>query len=97
MAPEMDVPSSQKSSNIISTSTASLPQTGLDLALPQHLCSPKPSKSSPKASNSNQMASTWPWLNSWESWFQSPTSSQELGSWFQSPTSSQELGSKKAQ
>jgi hypothetical protein len=26
------------------------------------------------------MASRWPWLNSWESWFQSPTSSQELGS-----------------
>jgi hypothetical protein len=26
------------------------------------------------------MASTWPWLNSWESWFQSPTSSQGLGS-----------------
>jgi hypothetical protein len=26
------------------------------------------------------MASTWPWLNSWESWFQSPTSSQKLGS-----------------
>ena len=41
----------------------------LDLALPQHLCSPKLSKSCPKAPS---LASKWPWLNSGESWLLIP-------------------------
>ena len=74
--PESDVPSSQKSSDNISTSTAFLPQ----LALTWLCLSISALQNHQKASKASPTGSTGPWLNSWESWLQSPTSSQGLGS-----------------
>ena len=62
--------------------TASLPQQlpCLNWPRPGFASASLLSKTVQKLLQDDQMASTWPWLNSWESWLQSPTSSQELGS-----------------
>jgi hypothetical protein len=73
MARKTDVRSSQKWSDSVSSSTASLPQIGFGLASPQHYSALNALKAVPMTSNR-------PGLNSWEVSCPSPTSSTNLGS-----------------